>query len=408
MAPNERNVLLLTGVGHFTTHFFELMFPTLAVAVARQQHVPLDEVLTWSFLAYLAFGLGALPAAFVGDRIGARGPLLVALFGLGVAALAASEVSSPRALIICLAVMGALASAYHPLGLSLIARATDAGGPALALHRVFGNAAIALTPIVTAGLCARFGWQDAYRLVGYAMCTLAVGCAFLPVTEPPPRPAPPIDRSTPIAWRPLAVLLLAATLAGISYRGNTLVQPGYFAEHVSEVWFGAAVSLAYLLGLGGQYVGRWLAERHDHRRLYLLFHACSLPPLVLMTLLGGLPLIASAAVFVFFSLGLQPIEHDLVARYAPPHRRAAIQSLKFTCTFGVGALAVWLVRWAGGLGGLSYAILGLAGVVLLVIAAAAVLLSMDDRPAAARVLRELAEVRAPGGPRPRRDTPAVP
>ena len=62
MAPNERNVLLLTGVGHFTTHFVELMFPTLAVAVARQQHVPLDEVLTWSFLGYLLFGLGALPA----------------------------------------------------------------------------------------------------------------------------------------------------------------------------------------------------------------------------------------------------------------------------------------------------------------------------------------------------------
>ena len=332
----------------------------------------------------------------------------MALFGLGVAALAASEVSSPRALIICLAVMGALASAYHPLGMSLIARATDARGHALAIHRVFGNAAIALTPIVTAGLCARFGWQDAYRLVGYAMCALAVGCAFLPMTEPPPRPAPPVDRPTPIAWRPLAVLLLAAALAGISYRGNTLVQPGYFAEHVSEVWFGAAVSLAYLLGLGGQYVGRWLAERHDHRRLYLLFHACSLPPLVLMTLLGGLPLVASAAVFVFFSLGMQPIEHDArrALRAAAPARGDPRPQVRLHVRRRLArGLAGALGRR---LGGLSYAMLCLAGVVLLVIAAAAVLLSMDDRPAAARVPRELADVRAPSGPRPRPDTPAVP
>jgi MFS family permease len=71
-ARNERNVLLLTGVGHFTTHFFELMFPTLAVALARQTELPLDEVLTWSFAGYLLFGLGGLPFGMLADRIGSR------------------------------------------------------------------------------------------------------------------------------------------------------------------------------------------------------------------------------------------------------------------------------------------------------------------------------------------------
>jgi len=323
-ASNERNVLLLTGVGHFATRFFELMFPTLAVALARQAHVPLDQVLSWSFLGYLAFGLGALPMGLAGDRVGARLPLLASLFGLGVAALAASEVTSPRALMICLAAMGALASIYHPLGMSLISRTTDARGRALGLNGIFGNAAVALTPLITAALCTRFGWQDAYRMVGYAMCALAVGCAFLPVQEPPPRVVDAGERVAPIAWRPLIVLLVTATLAGVSYRGNTLVLPAYFAERVSEVWFGAAVSAAYLLGLGGQYVGRVLADRHDQRRLYLLCHACSLPPLLLMTLVGGLPLVVSAAGFVFFSLGMQPIENSLVARYAPPDMGGSI------------------------------------------------------------------------------------
>lgn len=391
-ASNERNVLLLTGVGHFTTHFFELMFPTLAVALARQAHVPLEEVLSWSFLGYLAFGLGALPMGLAGDRINARLPLLVSLFGLGVVAIAASEVTSPRALTICLAVMGALASVYHPLGMSLISRTIDARGRALGINGIFGNAAIALTPVITAALCARFGWQDAYRLVGYAMCALAVGCAFLPVVEPPPRIVRQGEATEPINWRPLLVLLVAATLAGISYRGNTLLQPAYFAERVSEVWFGAAVSAAYLLGIGGQYLGGLLADRGDHRRLYLLFHACSLPPLLLMTMFAGVPLVFAAAAFVFFSLGMQPIENSLVAHYAPPHRRATIYGLKFVCTFGVGSLAVWLVEWVGDAGGLQSVILVLAGVVILVIATAAVLLNMDDRAGAVRE-RELAEVR---------------
>jgi MFS family permease len=390
-ARNERNVLLLTGVGHFTAHFFELMFPTLAVALASEANVPLEEVLTWSFFGYLAFGLGALPAGLLADRIGARLPLLVGLFGLGVTALAASEVTTPRALTVCLAVMGGFASIYHPVGMSLITRSIDARGRALGINGIFGNLAIALTPVVTAALCARFGWQDTFRLVGYAMCALAVGCAFLPVEETRPAPAHADQTAGRINWRPLLLLLLAATLAGISYRGNTLLQPGYFAERVSPVWFGAAVSAAYLLGIAGQYVGGLLADRHDQRRLYLLFHLCSLPALLAMTVLSGTPLVLSAAGFVFFSLGMQPIENSLVAHYAPPRRRAMVYGLKFVCTFGIGSLAVWLVRWADGIGGLSHAVLWLSGVVALVVLVAAVLLSIDDRPAAPRTNPRLAD-----------------
>lgn len=398
---NERNVLLLTGVGHFSTHFFELMFPTLAVVLARDTGVPLEQVLGWSFAGYLAFGLGALPIGLLADRVSGRVLLLASMFGLGVAALAASEVTSPRALTVCLAAMGALASIYHPVGMSLISRTVDARGRALGVNGIFGNAAIALTPVITAALCARVGWQDTYRLVGYAMCALAVACAFLPVHERPRQAAVVTAPTAPIAWRPLLVLLLAASLAGISYRGNTLIQPAYFAANVSEVWFGAAVSAAYLLGIGGQYVGGLLADRHDLRRLYLLFHLCSLPALLLMTVASGLPLVVCAAGFVFFSLGMQPIENSLVAHYAPPHRRAAVYGLKFVCTFGVGSLAVWLVRWADGLGGLSTVILCLAGVVTLIVVTARVLVAVDDGRAGAPL------VRAPH-PQSRPESPVVP
>ncbi len=387
---NERNVLIVTGVGHFTTHFFELMFPTLAVALARDSGLPLDEVLTWSFFGYLLYGLGGLPAGLLADRIGSRVLLLAALFGLGVAALAASEVTSPRALTICLALMGALASIYHPVGIGLISRAIAARGRALGVNGLFGSAGIALTPVITAALCERVGWQDTYRIVGYAMCAVAVACAFLPIHEshtaaPAAGEAAPSPRP---AWRPIVVLLTAATLAGISYRGNTLVQPAYFASHVSLVWYGAATSVAYLLGTVGQYAGGVLADRHELRRLYLLFHLCSLPALLVMTLLAGWPLVASAGIFVFFSLGMQPIENSLLAHYTPPRRRATIYGIKALCVFGVGSLAVWLVRWAIEVGGLGYAILCLAGVVTLVVAAAVVLLLLDDSPAAAALPAE--------------------
>lgn len=385
-AHTERNVLLLTGVGHFATHFFELMFPTLAVALARQNEIPLEEVLAWSFFGYLLFGLGALPVGLLADRLNARLLLLVSLFGLGVTALAASEVHAPRALTVCLAAMGLFASIYHPVGMSLISRTIDTRGRALGINGIFGNAAIAVTPVLTAYLSVRFGWQDTYRLVGYAMLVLAVTCAFLPVHDEPRRALTPTAQrdATRIAWRPLLVLFLAAALAGVSYRGNTLVQPAYFAEHVGELGYGAATSIAYALGLAGQYVGGRCADRFELRRLYLIFHAASLPALLAMTMLGGLPLVASAALFVFFSLGMQPIENTLFAQMTPTHRRATFYGIKFACTFGIGSLAVFLVRWADGIGGLPYVLLCLAGVVTLVIAAAASLVSMareSERPA---------------------------
>jgi MFS family permease len=227
MAPNERNILLLTGVGHFTTHFFELMFPTLAVVLALQTRVPLADVLGWSFAGYLLFGLGALPAGWLGDRLGARLLLIVGLFGLGVASLAASEAPNGRVLSISLAAMGACASTFHPLGRNLISRTIAERGRARRIHDVFGNAALALTPLIVAVLCARVGWQASYRLVGYALCAVAVACAFLRIDDrdqadpaPPPPPQP-----VSAARRPLVLLFAAAVLAGITYRGFTMAVP---------------------------------------------------------------------------------------------------------------------------------------------------------------------------------------
>ena len=380
-ARDARNVLILTGVGHFSTHFFELMFPTLAVALASQTRLPLNEVLGWSFLGYLLFGLGALPAGLLADRIGSRQLLVAAMFGLGVAALAASEAPNGRALSFCLAAMGACASIYHPVGMSLIAHGVAARGRALGINGVFGNAAIALTPVITATLCAQVGWQSTYRLVGYVMCALAVGCAFLRIDERPHSPT--ADAPAP-PQRPQSALPLRCCSSPPHWPGSATAATPWCSRRTSPRMYRRSVSerrtsLAYLFGIAGQYIGGLLADRHDLRRLYLAFHALSLPALLLMTALSGFPLIGTAAVFVFFSLGMQPIENTLFYHCAPPRWRATAYGLKFVLTFGVGSLAVWMVRWADAAGELSYAILCLAGVVAAVVGAAAVLVRLGER-----------------------------
>jgi MFS family permease len=53
--------------------------------------------------------------------------------------------------------------------MSLISHTVDARGRALGVNGMFGSAAVALTPIVTAALCTHLGWQATYRVVGYTM-----------------------------------------------------------------------------------------------------------------------------------------------------------------------------------------------------------------------------------------------
>jgi MFS transporter, FSR family, fosmidomycin resistance protein len=382
-ANNERNVVLLTGVGHFGTHFFELMYPTLAVTLAQETGAPLERVFGWSFLGYLLFGLGALPFGMLADRIGARLLIIAGIFGMGVFAIAASESGHGTALAICLGGMGLSASIYHPVGMSLISRTVARRGRAMALNGIFGNVAIALTPIVTATLCESVGWRGAYAFTGYAACALAVACAFLAVDESRAIETPTLpaaraqDRAPSRSLNLFAVLLVAAALGGISYRGNTVIQPAYFDQRVSMLDFGATTSLVYLIGIGGQYLGGMLADRHDLRWLYFAFHAISLPALIGMAALSDLPLVVLAMIFVFFSLGMQPIENSLVAHVTPVRWRSTAYGLKFVLTFGVGSVAVWLVDWAKTQRDLSFAILCLAAVVALLLAVIAIFLSMS-------------------------------
>jgi MFS family permease len=370
---NERNVLVLTGVAHTATHYAELMYPTLAVGLARDAAIPLDEVLVWSFPGYLLFGLGALPAGYLADRVGARPLLVGALAAMGLSTLLAGFSAPGPALALCLALLGCAGSVYHPVGMGLISHTMAARGRALGINGIFGGIGVALTPLATAALTAWLGWRGAFWVSGCVLLAFGAWFVRLPIEE---RRGAGIQPETAAAHDPprragaLGFLLLcaAAMLAGVSYRGNTLAQPAYFAERVSVMGYGAATSMAFLAGVIGQYAGGAIADRFDLRRGYLLFHLASLPGLLLMAHLAEVPLLLAAGTFTFFSLGMQPIENSLFAALTPPRWRSTGYGIKFVLTFGVGSVGVWLVAQVETALGLAAVFVVLAGVVILLVA----------------------------------------
>jgi MFS transporter, FSR family, fosmidomycin resistance protein len=379
--PNEKRILGVTGVAHFATHFFEQMYPTAAVAIALELDRPIGEVLGWSFLSYLLFGLGALPAGFLADRWEARRMLQLCILGLGVSSIAVAASPAGTGLVLSLGALGLFASIYHPAGMSLLASGVRARGRALGVNGIYGNVGIALAPAATAGMIAVVGWRGAYAALGAAILVVGLLSLTTRIDEPDRHAEIPSTRgANGVDHRVLfGVLCGCMILGGLAYRGTTLAAPAVFAERLSATKFGIAVSLVYLIGTVSQYVGGRLADRHDLGKLYLAFHLASLPALALMISATGLPLFAATSFYVFFALGMQPIENSLVAKLTPPAWRSTSYGIKFVLAFGIGAFAAPLVSRVEAAAGWSGVYLALTLAVAAIVVGASTLVWLARR-----------------------------
>ena len=378
---NERRIVHFTGFAHAATHYVELIYPTLAVGLVAQTPggPSLEEALSWSFGGYLLFGLGALPAGFAADRLGGRRVILAGLLiaGLSTCLAAGSDLGWPLALALC--GIGAGASLYHPAGTGLLSRAVAARGQALGINGVYGNVGIALSPLLTSLLVEALGWRQTFLVTGGVILLATLAFSRLSIQEPglAEEPAETDAGKTTNQGRAVlafVILCAAATLGGFAYRGNTVAQPALFAENISFMGYGAAASLAMLLGTVGQYIGGRIADRMDLRIAYFGYQLASLPALVVVASATEWPLLVASSIYAFFALGMQPIENSLFAVLTPEKWRSTAYGMKFVLTFGVGSTAVWMVRsvaeasgWHAVYGALVGVLLALLGCIALLV-----------------------------------------
>ena len=340
------------------------MFPSLALWAHKEFQLGLPETLNLGFTMYLLFGLVSLPMGLLADRYGHK-QLLVAMFmGLGVSSIAAGFSRGPGIFALLLASIGFFASIYHPVGIGLISKTCHNRGRALGNNGVWGNLGIGLAP-----LCAGLGayltdWRIVYIVVGVMVFGVGVVLWRMKIDEKPVVRTGAVEPGT--TGRHLsyfALMLVSMCLLGLCYRGTVVSIPAYFEAQIHFLgnlmrWdtdlsvsashsFGTTllVSGIYLFGIFGQMTGGRLADRMDLRLAYLSFHLCALPFMVLMGVLTELPLFMVGMGYLFFSLGMQPIENSLVARMTPNHLRSMAYGLKFILVLGMGAFAVKMVRW---------------------------------------------------------------
>jgi MFS family permease len=162
MNANERKIIVLSCYGHFLSHFYMLIFPSLVIPLTKYFHMSVPEILSLGFLMYLLFGVGALPMGILTDLWSGTRMLAIYLLGLGAFSLLAGMARNPSFFMVSLTFIGLFASIYHPAGLGLISKGCKRMGYALGINGVFGNLGLGFAPIVTGAVTYWFGWRAIY------------------------------------------------------------------------------------------------------------------------------------------------------------------------------------------------------------------------------------------------------
>ena len=391
MNSSDRSILTVTCYGHFLSHFNMLVFPAILLPLSARLGLDMAVTLDLAFWMYLLFGLTALPWGMLADRIGPRPMLALFYFGAGICGISASMlVDSPLGLKLSLAGIGLFSGIYHPAGLGWIACCVSRTSRGMAYNGMFGNLGLAMGPLLAGVVNWLWGTQAVY--VCLALLNLS-GLVFLQRVSTEScvlgKSGPEMEETT--FWKGFAVLLICMMLGGIVYRGASITLPALFELNGSGIFNGisnlfksagfssnvVATSITsglYLIGMLGQYAGGRAGERFDLRLSYLFFHLMTLPTAFMIGMVMDIPLVMLATIHSFFLLGMQPVENTLVARLTPHSLRSSAYGMKFVVTFGVGALAVKMIKmveydWGleavfPSLGIVSLALVGAIGVLI--------------------------------------------
>jgi FSR family fosmidomycin resistance protein-like MFS transporter len=157
------SIISLIGAVHGTSHFFQLVLPTLYLSLAHEFGYDFVKLGFLATVFFLVSCLGQASSGFVVDRIG---PAPVLRFGLMcfIASGLLISVSTGYLMLVSAAMIGGIGnSVFHPVDYSIINHRVSQKrlGHAFSTHGLTGNLGWALTPVFMASLIYMADWRTA-------------------------------------------------------------------------------------------------------------------------------------------------------------------------------------------------------------------------------------------------------
>ncbi|CAB3637682.1 MFS transporter [Achromobacter pestifer] len=168
-------IILLIGVAHASSHFFQLVLPSLYVSLGNEFGLDFARLGLLVSTFYVVSGIGQASSGFVVDRIGARPVLWFGLTCFVVSGLLIGSATGYTMLIAAAVVGGIGNSVFHPADYSIINHRITAPrlGHAFSAHGLTGNLGWALTPVFMTTITLLADWRvAAYSAAGLVALVL--------------------------------------------------------------------------------------------------------------------------------------------------------------------------------------------------------------------------------------------
>ena len=344
---------VLLNIAHAIDHMFLLVFATAVGAIATEfGFATWEDLMPYGVGAFFLFGLGALPSGRLGDLWGRRSMMLVFYFGMGGAMLLAAVVQGPWQLAFALALLGAFASIYHPVGIPMLVQHARNPGATIGVNGLAGNLGIAAVALVTGFLVKWIGWRAAFAVPGLAC--IALGVVFARVC-PHEREAPSkrkggagIVLSRADLARAFAVMTAAAVTGSLLFNfttnGNAQLMEERFAGIVDDpALLGVLLAIVYTVASVAQVVVGRLIDRVPLKPLYLSIAALQVPLLALAANAHGWWLFAALLGVMIVIFGAIPFTDAMIVRYVDDRIRSRVAGMRLSVSLGISSLAVWLL-----------------------------------------------------------------
>ncbi|RKX78749.1 MAG: hypothetical protein DRP87_05405 [Spirochaetes bacterium] len=372
LTKEEKIIVFFSSASHFFAHFYILVFPALVMPISRALQLPLSRVVDLSFYMYLLYGLISIPWGLLSDHVGHKWAMgwgvIIAGTGMFLAGLVSLFGASLFVFSAALALVGIGCSAYHPSGMALVSQGVRHRGKALGVIGIVGNIGMASVPFTVGLLNYVLGWQKGLMVLGVVGALLGLAIITSPLKVEKGKDKIKLEKlKKEHAGKLFFIFLIGVGFAGLMYRSFTVVLPSYLElelGNITQVFLNfvntrfrplkdtpafntltanLVATAIYLVGIFGQYIGGKVADRASLKWAYMLAFCFASPFILGMILFSNSILIVSAGMFLFFTLGMQPVENSLVAFLTPAKWRSVSYGLKFTVLFGTGSFAVKIV-----------------------------------------------------------------
>lgn len=160
---HDWQIISLIGAVHSSSHFFQLVLPTLFLSLAHEYGYDFTQLGLLVSMFFLVSCLGQASSGFIVDRVGPSPVLRFGLLAFIVSAILIALSDNYMMLMLAALIGGIGNSIFHPVDYSIINHRVSPSrlGHAFSVHGLTGNLGWALTPVFMATLIHLFNWRVA-------------------------------------------------------------------------------------------------------------------------------------------------------------------------------------------------------------------------------------------------------